>query len=138
MRLAAVCLIAMLALGAVAQAGDWWLGVSLGGTHLAGAFVEYRTGELGVRASLGTTVPWELFSLALSLQVRRYLGETSPLPHLGVGGWVFLVHAEGSWGWLTSLHVSAGAGWPSGQEVWELGGGVALPSVRPLTGRDAG
>ena len=107
--------------GAVA-AGSWWLGISVGGTQLVGTFVEYRLGEIGVVASLGTAVPWRLNDLSLAFQLRRYFGGAPPVPYLGLGGWAFLVQEGGEWGWLTSLDLTGGLQWGLGEKAGlELG-----------------
>ena len=110
-------------LGTLAQAeGTWWLGISLGGTHFLGAFVEYREGETGVLVSLGTAVPWRLNDLSLAFQLRRYPAGPSPAPYLGLGGGAFFGGGGGSWGWLASLDLSAGLQWgPGGGMGLELG-----------------
>jgi len=112
----------LLGLGLVAEGGAWRIGISLGGTHLAGIFLEYRLGEVGVLASLGSAVPWELSDLSLAFQLRRYLGEAAPAAYLGLGGWAFLVRGGDSWGWLTALDAAAGVEWPLEEDrAWELG-----------------
>lgn len=112
----------LLGLGLVAGGKAWRVGISLGGTHLAGMFLECRLGEVGVLASLGSAAPWELRDLSLAFQVRRYLGGAFPVPYLGLGGWAFLVREGDSWGWLTSMDVAAGIEWPLEENrAWELG-----------------
>ncbi|HEC63196.1 MAG TPA: hypothetical protein ENI38_02230, partial [Candidatus Acetothermia bacterium] len=69
-RMQLILLAVMVVVGQPGWTGEVKLGISLGGTHLAGIMVEYRQGDVALVASLGSAVPWRLRDLSLAVQAR--------------------------------------------------------------------
>jgi len=57
------------------------VGVSFGGVHMVGVFVEQRTGETAVRAQVG----YMIHAVSLNLTVMRYFESGEVVPYVGFG-----------------------------------------------------
>jgi hypothetical protein len=85
---------------AAQEAGEFRVGVSLGGTALLALVLERLDEHAAVELSVGT---WSFRDLSASAVVRGYLGASAFRPVVGAGLWAILAPPQDAARWGTAL-----------------------------------